>query len=233
MVEAIASAGRGLAGCKTVWPEAPHGDMLRPATLPHRYSGRTAVNAHIDVREPKPFSNPDSPLGTTMEGPVLHAGASVVPHTWSPGWNSAQAVNKFQSAIGGAMVSGGGGVMLFGGNSGKAGYFVLPEDHYAAGGFIPIARVFGSEELSALAPVMAARIGQAPLLLNAGEAAARGLSDGDAVTCTIGGTSVERVVVIEPDMAAGVIGVAIGFPGDGALCLPGPGTIVKSLGSVS
>jgi NADH-quinone oxidoreductase subunit G len=233
MVEAIAAAGRGLAGCKTVWPEAPHGDMLRPATLPHRYSGRTAVNAHIDVREPKPFSNPDSPLGTTMEGPVLHAGASVVPHVWSPGWNSAQAVNKFQSAIGGTMVSGGGGVMLFGGTAVKSDYVALPEARHATGGFIPIVRVFGSEELSALAPAMAARIAQPPLLLNATEAAARDLSDGDAVTCTVGGTSVERVVVIEPGMADGVIGVAIGFPGDAALCLPGTGTIVKTKGSVS
>ena len=52
---------------------------------PRRYSGRTAMTAHLDVREPKPPDDPDSPLAFSMEGfagrpaagpasPVLGAG---------------------------------------------------------------------------------------------------------------------------------------------------------------
>src|SRR5262245_25164508 len=35
---------------------------------PHRYSGRTAMLAHIDVNEPQPPADPDSPLAFSMEG---------------------------------------------------------------------------------------------------------------------------------------------------------------------
>ena len=35
---------------------------------PRRYSGRTAMTAHLDLREPKPPDDPDSPLAFSMEG---------------------------------------------------------------------------------------------------------------------------------------------------------------------
>jgi hypothetical protein len=63
--------------------------------LPHRYSGRTAAHAHINVREPTPPTHPDSPFTTTMEGaPQL----GPTPLVWSPGWNSGQAVQKLPPA---------------------------------------------------------------------------------------------------------------------------------------
>lgn len=89
-----------LAGCSLASPLVSSEEQRRPATLPHRYSGRTAVNAHLDVREPMPPQHTDSALGTTMEG---QAASDLVPFFWSPGWNSAQAVNKYQTEIGGAL----------------------------------------------------------------------------------------------------------------------------------
>jgi NADH-quinone oxidoreductase subunit G len=231
MVEAIAATTPSLAPCRSVWPDAPTASMQRPATLPHRYSGRTAVNAATDVREPAPFANPDSPLGTTMEGPVLHPDAALVPYIWSPGWNSAQAVNKFQSSIGGAMRSDNAGVMLFNGNATRTDCIALPKPTTQTTRFIPITRVFGSEELSALAPPIAARTTSPTVHLNTAEAAARNLSHGDTVDCIIGTTHLTRIVTIEPDMPDGVIGVTIGFPNDAAAPLPGHGTIVSTFGA--
>jgi NADH-quinone oxidoreductase subunit G len=63
----------------------------KPPSLPHRYSGRTAAHAHINVREPTPPTHPDSPFTTTMEGAPQ---PGPTPLVWSPGWNSNQAVQK-------------------------------------------------------------------------------------------------------------------------------------------
>jgi NADH-quinone oxidoreductase subunit G len=73
-----------LAACAGAWPSQP---ASRPATLPHRSSGRTAATAHLDVREPKPPQNDDGPFGTTMEG----AGTA---QPWAPGWNSVQVLQR-------------------------------------------------------------------------------------------------------------------------------------------
>jgi NADH-quinone oxidoreductase subunit G len=62
-------------------------------TLPHRFSGRTAMDAQFDVREPAPQVHAGSPLGTTMEGA---AQTTLAPLLWAPGWNSGQAVIKLQ-----------------------------------------------------------------------------------------------------------------------------------------
>jgi NADH-quinone oxidoreductase subunit G len=127
-------------------------DDARPATLPHRHSGRTAASAHRDVREPTPWRHDDSPLGTTMEGPPIHQQTGLAPVIWSPGWNSAQAVNKFQDEIGGAL-AGALDVFLFEDSLETIEYFDVPVAMPADD------RVLGIEELSALSPAIIARRG--------------------------------------------------------------------------
>jgi len=95
LLAAIATALPDLAPCALASP--PVGGA-RPATLPHRHSGRTAAHAHLDVREPAPPKHADSPLGTTMEGPPIHQ-QHLAPVLWSPGWNSGQAINKQALAV--------------------------------------------------------------------------------------------------------------------------------------
>ena len=73
---------------------------------PHRYSGLTSITANISVVEPKPPQDPDSALSYSMEGAPLQPPSALQPFFWSPGWNSIQAVNKFQSEIGGATARG-------------------------------------------------------------------------------------------------------------------------------
>ena len=79
---------------------------------PHRYSGRTAMLANINVHEPKPPDDPDSPLAFSMEGYPDQPPAPLIPLFWAPGWNSVQAVNKFQEEIGGPLRGGDPGVRL-------------------------------------------------------------------------------------------------------------------------
>src|SRR5437879_13595950 len=70
------------------------------AREPNRYSGRTAMLANISVHEPKPPDDPDSALAFSMESDPGLAPPSLNPFFCAPGWNSIQAVNKFQSEIG-------------------------------------------------------------------------------------------------------------------------------------
>ncbi|CAN5136499.1 NADH-quinone oxidoreductase subunit NuoG [soil metagenome] len=80
---------------------------------PHRYSGRTAMHANLDVSEPKPLFDNDSPLTYTMEGFNGIPPSSLTPFFWSPGWNSVQAVTKYQNEPGGSMKDGDPGIKLF------------------------------------------------------------------------------------------------------------------------
>lgn len=79
---------------------------------PHRYSGRTAETAHLDVREPRPETDPDSPLADSMEGAgssaPTGAGRRTPPPSLAaryrvPGWNSVQALNRFQEEVAGLL----------------------------------------------------------------------------------------------------------------------------------
>ena len=71
------------------------------AREPHRYSGRTAMHANETVHEPTPPQDKESPMSFSMEGFHGTPSAPLTPFFWSPGWNSVQAVNKFQIEIGG------------------------------------------------------------------------------------------------------------------------------------
>jgi NADH-quinone oxidoreductase subunit G len=127
-----------LDGCA---PAAP--GTARPATLPHRHSGRTAVDANRDVREPLPPQHADSPLGTTMEGPPIHAQTGLAPVLWSPGWNSVQAVLKRPAAAPDGFI-----------------FANMPETTTPFPRIPPGPaddRILGTEEMSAYAPAIIAR----------------------------------------------------------------------------
>jgi NADH-quinone oxidoreductase subunit G len=68
-----------------------------------RYSGRTAMLAHLNVHEPAPDRDPDAPFAFSMEGFGGDPPAGMIPRYWAPGWNSAQALNKFQDEIAGPL----------------------------------------------------------------------------------------------------------------------------------
>ena len=62
--------------------------------------------ANISVHEPEPPEDPDAPFSFSMEGYLGHPPPALIPRFWAPGWNSVQAVNKFQDEVGGVAYRG-------------------------------------------------------------------------------------------------------------------------------
>lgn len=84
----------------------------------HRASGRTSLHAHESVSEAKQPEDLDSALGYTMEGTPINKPSALMPQVWSPGWNSNEAINKFQEEINGPLKGGEAGLRLFDGLQG-------------------------------------------------------------------------------------------------------------------
>jgi NADH-quinone oxidoreductase subunit G len=178
------------------------------AREPHRSSGRTAMLAQISVHEPKPPDDPDSALAFSMEGNPDQPPAALIPFFWSPAWNSIQAVNKFQSEVGGDLRGGDPGVRLIEPASSAANYFreAQPSSQAQADEWllVPILHIFGSEELSRWAPGVAQLSPSPYVALNRDGASA---FDGE-VEC-LG----HRVPVkLAPELPNGVAGVPAGVP---------------------
>jgi NADH-quinone oxidoreductase subunit G len=175
---------------------------------PHRYSGRTAKLANIAVSEPMPPPDPDSPLNFSMEGYSGQPPAPLIPFFWSPGWNSYQAVNKFQEEIAGPLRGGDAGVRLIEPARLGVGYYAeIPpafRAHAAEWLIVPIFHVFGSEELSRQAPAVSQLAPKPYIALNPADAA----QFGEDVEC-LG----QRVPVkLAPDLPVGIAGVPAGIP---------------------
>jgi NADH-quinone oxidoreductase subunit G len=169
VIAALSAAHPDLAAIRHAAPGADFriaGTPIRSET--HRFSGRTATDANISVRDLKPEANVDAPSSTTMEGYYGQMPGALIPYLWAPSWNSGNSLNKFQEEVGGAMRGGNPGVRLFD-QAGRAapGYYTdIPEGFAERDGAIlvvPQARLFGGEELSAHSASIATRI-QPPAL---------------------------------------------------------------------
>ncbi len=133
--------------------------MKIPRQTP-RVTGRTAVFAHLDVHEPKPPEDPDSPLTFSMEGYRGDVPPALIPEFWAPGWNSNQSVNKFQIEVGGPLRGGDPGRRLIEPEAdGNVKYFTdVPAAFQRRDGHwrvVPLYHIFGSEEQSVLTPGIA------------------------------------------------------------------------------
>lgn len=169
---------------------------------PHRYSGRTAMLAHIDVHEPRPPEDRDSPLSFSMEGATRQPPPALNPFFWSPGWNSIQSVNKYQSEIGGPLRCGEAGVRLMDSMDRTGGdyYAAIPRQFQPRDGewlIVPHYQIFGSEELSRLAPAIAERAPQPHLALSPSDAGRLEVKQGDRIHVHLNGVSRELPVRIK------------------------------------
>ena len=115
--------------------------------------------ANISVHEPKPPEDLDSPLSFSMEGYGGLPPAPLIPRYWSPGWNSVQALNKFQQNVGGPLKDGDPGKRLIEPKQdARPKYFLHvlpPSDVKPENASLPGYFIFGSEELSSYAPGVA------------------------------------------------------------------------------
>ncbi|MCS6303194.1 MAG: NADH-quinone oxidoreductase subunit NuoG [Nitrospira sp.] len=142
----------------------------------HRFTGRTAMHAPLIMHEPKPVEDADSPLAFSMEGYLGQPPSPLITHYWSPRWNSVQALNKFQSDVGGPLRHEMPGVRLIESSDKRTvtyfseapQLFQIRDDGWL---ILPWYQIFGSEELSARASVMAERIPEPALMLHPEDAA--------------------------------------------------------------
>lgn len=190
----------------------------------HRYSGRTATLSDISVHEPKQPEDTDSPLAYSMEGvngPDIPG--ALLPFVWSPGWNSNQALHKFQSEAGGALSGGTAGARLIEkSSSGEASIKAVDLDSFKVekGVFrlLPLHRIFGSEELSAHSPAIEALTDRTYIQLSDSDAAKLKLADGDLAEIVIADEKLSVAVKINNSLPLGCASYAVGLPG--ANCLP-------------
>ena len=194
---------------------------------PHRASGRTAVLANIDVSEPKPPDDPDSPLSFSMEGTPDHPPAPLIPFFWTPGWNSIQAINGYQKEVGGPLRGGDPGVRLIEPARASGAMYAtgIPAAFEARDGewlLVPIYHLFGSEELSVRAPGIATLATKAYVAVNDGD-----FVDGTEVEVATESGTFRLPVHVRPDLPRGVAGLPAGIPPLEGIRLPSWGRIVK------
>ncbi|HUX14114.1 MAG TPA: NADH-quinone oxidoreductase subunit NuoG [Spirochaetia bacterium] len=221
LLSEIEAAEPAFSGIKQAAPGPGRG--APPVGIPRqsfRWSGRTSIHASEDVREHRVHADPDSPLRYSMEGRVDPVRPGLIPEYWVPGWNSVQALNRFQEEVGGALRGGEPGLLLFGRAAATTGTPAAPEavgyfqnipapfvpagNRYLA---LPYARIFGAEELSSRSPAIIARAEQPYAGLSAQEAEAHGLRDGAMVRVRVDGESEARELRLRhiPELPAGIV----------------------------
>jgi NADH-quinone oxidoreductase subunit G len=196
---------------------------LKVAREPHRYSGRTAMRANLSVHEPRQPQDADTALAFSMEG---HNGtqagtrpSALIPYAWAPGWNSPQAWNKFQDEVGGRLQGGDPGIRLIepvGGGAAPRYDDVIPSPFAARPGewqALPLAHIFGSEELSARAAPLASLIPAAYVALHPADADLFEARENSTLEVSLRGETVFLPLRCRSDLPRGTVGLAVGVPG--------------------
>ncbi len=231
ITKAISEEEELLKGIETITPPANFRIAgQRIPREPHRYSGRTAMNADVNVSEPKPPEDPDSSLSYTMEGYRGQPPSSLIPFFWSPGWNSVQSVNKYQDEVGTSLRGGDPGLRLLEADPNSAtNYFTsVPEVFQTLADHIWMVwtyHIFGSDNLSARSSSIAQRIPKPYVMLSSKDAAQCKLEDGQMLSFTIEKQSYSLPIKINTTIPYGVAALPYGFEGMPATDLPTWGII--------
>lgn len=151
----------------------------------HRYSGRTAMKANLNVHEPKQAVDEESVMSFSMEGIPATKDSNILASSWAPRWNSNQSISKFQEEVNGELKQGHTGSQVFKKTTSNGSYLDVnlsntapTEDELA----ISIAyQIFGSEEMSAKAAPIQARMTTSYIGLSPEDAQSRNLNQGDKV----------------------------------------------------
>jgi NADH-quinone oxidoreductase subunit G len=200
-----------------------------------RFSGRTALDAADNVSEPKPPDDEDTPLAFSMEGDERIPDPALITRVWEPGWNSPQAVNKFQQEIGGALIGGDPGRRLVEPPAdARPDFFgeVPPPPAIERGQFllVPLYHIFGSEPLSMLSPAIAKLAPHPYVALHPDDAAGQHVAAGDLARVKFNGTTLDLPVKMMDSMPHGLAGLPAGLPGMKRLALPAQGAVSKTPG---
>lgn len=199
---------------------------------PHRYSGRTAMNANIQVSEQKPPEDPDSAMSFTMEGYKGIPPAPLVPFFWAPGWNSNQSINKYQIEVGGPLHGGDTGKRMFSEES--HGDYVFGNDipdafTPAIGEWVvfPLQHLFGSEELSLYTPGVAERMPKPYIAISVVDAEELDVIEDDILHIQIDSSGYDFPVHIKEELVKGLVGLPV-IPGITDIVWPAKGILKKN-----
>ena len=231
----------GLAGARDAAPPASFRLVgMKVAREPHRYSGRTSMRADVDVKEGQPPADADSPLAFTMQGFQGFPPPPLVPRYWAGGWNSVQALLRYQVQAGGALRGGSPGIRLLDGGrsdggspSAEAGRFPVPEAFEPRRGewlLVGAPAIFGSEELSSLSPSVASLAPRPYVGLSPEDAERAGLREGGRVRVGAGEASAELPLRLVPGLPRGVAIVPEGLRAMPAEVRPGGYARVEAAG---
>jgi NADH-quinone oxidoreductase subunit G len=195
---------------------------MKVAREPHRYSGRTAMRANLSVHEPRQPQDGSTALAFSMEG---HNGtqagtrpSALIPFAWAPGWNSPQSWNKFQDEVGGHLQGGDPGIRLIEPASGATARYGdgIPDPFIARSNewqALPLAHIFGSEELSARASPLAGLIAAAYVALHPADADVLQAHEDSLLEVSLSGESVFLPLRRRSDLPRGTVGLPVGVPG--------------------
>jgi NADH-quinone oxidoreductase subunit G len=175
----------------------------------HRYSGRTAMKANLNVHEPKQEEDSESVMSFSMEGISSQKDASILASSWSPQWNSNQSISKFQEEVNGELKQGHTGAMLIARSETAGSYFPPPTVESTNKLQLALAyQIFGSDELSAQSAIIQERMTDAYVSIAPVDAEARDIKQGDMVE--LGDFSAKAIACIRSRIKPGTIAVYCG-----------------------
>ncbi|ANE49560.1 NADH-quinone oxidoreductase subunit NuoG [Flavisolibacter tropicus] len=197
-----------------------HGERI--PRQPHRYSGRTAMRANIQVSEPKPLQDNDSPLSFTMEGLKGYPPSPLIPFFWSPGWNSVQSVLKYQEEPGGSLRGGDPGIRLLNGKKEQKSILFkdIPEAFKARSEkwlLLPQYHVLGSGELSSYTKALASLSPEPFVSISVHDAEQLSIKEGGWIKLLTEGNEYSFPVKINNHLSNGLVLVSAGLKDRGAL----------------
>lgn len=182
----------------------------------HRYSGRTAMLADLNVHEPKQMEDQESVMSFSMEGIPSQKDANILASSWAPQWNSNQSISKFQDEVNGELKQGHTGILMFARGDATGSYFEANKNSLSAEGkqlHLAFAyQIFGSDELSARSKPIQERMTDAYIGLSPVDAESRGIQQGDSVS--ISDTDVNVAACIRTGIKTGT---AVLYCGDANL----------------
>ncbi len=196
-----------------------HGQKI--GRLSHRFSGRTAMPDIRDVREHlRPPEDDETPLSFSMEGSPEEPPSSLIPRFWAPGWNSQEAINKFQIELGRGLHGGPAGKRLIESNGDSEKIPLNPplskgETPTSKKGeilLIPAAEIFGSESTSRESASIAELAPDAYLDLHPDTAAQLNLKAGDVPTVSWQQQSAELRVRLDASVPLDTGIIPAGYP---------------------
>jgi NADH-quinone oxidoreductase subunit G len=242
----IGAQNNALSGITDAAPDASYrsGAGQKIPRMTQRASGRTALVANVTMHEPKQPVDDTSALAFTMEGASLtkpgEIPASLKPHIWSPGWNSNQAIHKFQAEIDGVEADNDPGVRLIDSEQSPADLHArftnVPTRAVQQGDtlrLVPGYHLFGSEELSAYSKSIAQLAPRGYFAVHPDVAGQLGVTDHDGLETQIQGSSVQLEVVVSESVARDCVVYSYGIEGTDGLIFESTGTFKKAEGWVS